>query len=83
MGWCARLVHLQRYLLVRRMICHQCNDCGWVCEEHPGRPWQVQHACPCGAAGMPCPNCNVPTDGKRPRMPEGFETDAAKDGWRH
>jgi hypothetical protein len=43
---------------VELMACTACDDTGWVCEEH--------------AAGMPCPNCNEPTPGKRPRMPAGF-----------
>ena len=33
---------------------HQCPNCeeGWVCENHPERPWPS--GCDCGA-GMPCP----------------------------
>jgi hypothetical protein len=62
--------------------CAHCDDCGWVCEEHPGRPWEGQHGCGCGAAGMPCLICNQPADGKPPQMPEGFKTDVDKDGWR-
>lgn len=38
--------------------CHQCDDCGWVCEAHPELPWQGDNACTCGAAGLPCPRCN-------------------------
>jgi hypothetical protein len=63
--------------------CPQCEGCGWVCEEHPGRPWQGDHACSCGAPGMPCPRCNAPNEGETPRMPEGFQTDFDKDGWRN
>lgn len=29
----------------------------------------VVDACPCGAAGMPCPLCNRPVEGETPRMP--------------
>jgi hypothetical protein len=65
------------------MICAICEDIGWVCENHPERPWDGPHACSCGGAGAPCPNCNVPVDGEPPRMPEGFRTEVNKDGWRH
>ncbi len=64
--------------------CTLCHDIGWVCEEHPGRPWAGPKACGCGAAGMPCSLCNVPEDGKVLRMPDGFEIDDDKDdGWLH
>jgi hypothetical protein len=23
----------------------RCDDSGWACEEHPGRPWAGPHAC--------------------------------------
>ena len=42
------------------MACLVCDNTGWVCEEHPDRPWrgnsQRADACDCGA-GMPC-ECN-------------------------
>jgi hypothetical protein len=57
---------------------------GWVCESHPERPWQRRHACSCGAAGAPCPICNVPADGASRRLPEeGIRIEVDKDGWRH
>ena len=65
------------------MRCLQCEGCGWICEEHPGRPWEGQHACPCGAAGMPCPLCNQPAEGEEPRLPDRFRTESDKKGWRH
>ena len=65
------------------VTCTLCDDCGWVCEEYPGRPWEGPNACPCGAAGAPCPWCNLPAHGEAPRMPDGFKTDVDKDGWRH
>jgi hypothetical protein len=50
--------------------CSRCDDCGWVCEEHHDRPWQGLRACACGAAGMPCPECNKPDDDlETPRLP--------------
>jgi hypothetical protein len=27
------------------MVCKRCDDSGWACEEHPGRPWAGLHAC--------------------------------------
>ena len=41
------------------MKCPLCEDCGWVCENHPDRPWEGKDACTCGGAGMPCPWCNL------------------------
>lgn len=40
------------------MTCHRCTDERWVCEVHRDRPSQGRFACPCGSAGMPCPDCN-------------------------
>jgi hypothetical protein len=34
------------------MKCSRCEDCGWVCENHPDRPWDGEHACTCGGAGL-------------------------------
>jgi hypothetical protein len=64
------------------MKCAQCEDCGWVCEDHPDRPWEGSHACSGGGVGAPCPACNVPHEGAAARMPTGFKTEVAKDGWR-
>ena len=63
--------------------CALSNDGGWVCDEHPGRAWDGPNACRCGAAGSPCPWCNVPAEEETPRMPAGFKTEVDKDGWRH
>src|SRR5262249_33759713 len=49
-----------------QMTCFQCEDCGWVCESHPERPWEGSHACGCGGAGMPCPICNPSDEGADP-----------------
>jgi hypothetical protein len=65
------------------MTCTCCQDCGWVCEDHPDKPWEGEHACACGGAGAPCPTCNAPTEGAMLRMPKGFKTVLDKDGWRH
>ena len=63
--------------------CTRCEGSGWVCESHPDKPWEGTSACPCGAAGMPCPACNAPEEGAALRLPEGFKTEFDKDGWRH
>jgi hypothetical protein len=43
------------------MACLVCDNTGWVCEEHPDRPWrgnsQRADACHCVRVGMPC-KCN-------------------------
>jgi hypothetical protein len=65
------------------MKCTLCEDRAWVCEAHPNRPWDGEHACGCGAAGMPCPLCNQSAKGETPRMPDDFKVDLDKDGWRH
>jgi hypothetical protein len=33
--------------------CILCADTGWVCENHPRRPWEGPHGCDSGGAGMP------------------------------
>ena len=40
-------------------MCQNCNDTGWVCENHPDRPWETdsENDCQCGGAGSPC-ECN-------------------------
>jgi hypothetical protein len=39
-----------------------CDDTGWMCEEHPGRPWRGASkradASDCCGVGMPCAQCN-------------------------
>jgi hypothetical protein len=63
------------------MKCILCADTGWVCENPPDK--EGAGACTCGAAGAPCPACNVPEEGSEPRPPEGLKTEVNKDGWRH
>lgn len=36
--------------------CPICFGIGWVCENHPDKPWNKEIGCECGA-GVPC-NCN-------------------------
>jgi hypothetical protein len=65
------------------MNCAVCDDCGWVCEAHPDRPFQGERACTCGGAGAPCPSCNPSDADTEPRPPKGFKTEFDKKGWRH
>jgi hypothetical protein len=65
------------------MKCSLCEDSGWVCESHPEKPWDGEHACRCGGAGMPCPNCNPADERTAPRPPKGFRVVLDKKGWRH
>ena len=54
-------------------ICNRCDDTGWVCENHPDKPWDktLPHGCECGA-GAPCPTCNPSDKDHPPRMPPDF-----------
>jgi hypothetical protein len=72
-------VHSGRRGTVCMIKCTLCHDIGWVCETHPGKPWNGPNACPCGAA---CPWCNQYDDETPPRMPEGFLVEIDKDGSR-
>lgn len=38
--------------------CLQCLDGRYVCANHPAVAWDEGEGCPCGAEGVPCPNCN-------------------------
>jgi hypothetical protein len=68
---------------VRLMKCALCEDCGWVCENHPEPPWEGEHACTCGGAGMPCPKCNPSDLDHPPRPPTGTGIEYDKKGWRN
>lgn len=39
--------------------CPRCRGIGWVCENHPDKPWDtsLEGGCEC-AAGAPCPRCS-------------------------
>ena len=51
--------------------CKNCDSQGWVCENHPDKPWdgasKREDACVCGP-GMPCDICNPDNP---PRMMPG------------
>jgi len=62
------------------IICKNCEDVNWVCENHNNKPWDDGADC-CDGAGMPCPICNnVTTDNGEPYMPEGFQTIVSHNG---
>jgi hypothetical protein len=61
------------------MKCLLCEDNGWVCENHPERAWEGEHAYGCGGAGTPCPVCNPSDENSPPELPEGFEAILTKD----
>jgi hypothetical protein len=42
--------------------CPICKGLGWVCENHPDKPWDPAIGCQCGGAGVPC-DCQGPQDG--------------------
>lgn len=46
-----------------QMSCQVCEDCGWVCENHPDKSWageigDTPNSCGCGP-GMPCESCDT------------------------
>src|SRR3954452_24575243 len=45
--------HRPLRMIDQTQFCAICDDTGWVCEDHPGRPWTAEHACGCGGAGAP------------------------------
>jgi hypothetical protein len=57
-------------------FCARCDNCRWVCENHPDQPWEGPRACGCGAPGDPCPVCNSRIDeDTEPELPEDFEVE--------
>ena len=50
-------------------MCERCDGTGWVCENHPDKPWEDSGSalsCDCGGAGDAC-DCNPDGD-----FPPGF-----------
>lgn len=43
-----------------------CKGSGYVCEDHPDRPFGDTRTCPCDAPGMPCPAAANVTSIKEP-----------------
>jgi hypothetical protein len=44
--------------------CPICHGIGWVCENHPDKPWDSELGCN-RRAGMPC-ECNAVEEGEEP-----------------
>lgn len=67
------------------MKCVKCGDAmGWVCEEHPDKPWPHDG---CGGAGMPCdePGCEFSLFGTTPQTPGAmvkYRAGIEARGWR-
>jgi hypothetical protein len=60
------------------MKCSVCDDCGWVCEAHPDRPFKGEHACNCGGAGESRSWCN--DDDTRTASAEGLQNRTRQEG---
>ena len=67
--------------------CKNCDSLGWVCENHPDRPWkdggsERADACDCGA-GSPCLICNPCGDESEPPRDLAGSRPlwSLKDGW--
>ncbi len=58
--------------------CARCENCRWVCENHPDRPFFGERACDCGGAGDPCPICNRVDSDTMPEMPDDFVADVTR-----
>ena len=56
---------------VKREVLRTCDNCRWVCEARPDRPWVGERACDCGAPGDPCPTCNH-SDSENPPAASGL-----------
>ena len=60
------------------MPCPRCADVGWVCDNHPDKPWDktAPNGCECGV-GSPCPECNSFDHSNPPAPPRSYEIDSA------
>jgi hypothetical protein len=57
-----------------QFVCETCAGAGWVCENHPDKPWlRPPVGCLCGVRA-PCPRCNKFSAESRPEVSEQFET---------
>lgn len=59
--------------------CPICGGDGWVCENHPDKPWEgadvpARFRCSCGGAGMPC-RCTGTSYIQLPRKEENSDDD--------
>jgi hypothetical protein len=69
------------------MTCKLCDDTGWVCEEHPGRPLasasKRADACDCCGIGRPCARCNPSGEIQGPHNVSAQLMVVANKGTRH
>jgi hypothetical protein len=59
------------------MACQLCESCGWVCEEHPGRPRTARLSVLRGRWALPL--VQRARRWRSSRMPDGFKTDVDKE----
>jgi hypothetical protein len=56
--------------------CPICFGIGWVCENHPDRPWDDELGCTCGA-GTPC-ECNSAEGHEEPDISQVIISESEK-----
>ena len=56
-----RVVGMGNIRGIDKVICGNCDNTGWVCENHGDKPWEGESTrldvCDCGGAGAPCEVC--------------------------
>jgi hypothetical protein len=61
-------------------FCARCDNCRFVCEAHPEKPWDGPRTCGCGAPGEPCPVRNNRSDeDTEPELPDDFSVDIKRE----
>ena len=55
-----RQIHRVRRGVVRVTTCSRCEDSGWVCEDHPERPWDGRMRAAAVAPARPAPIATLP-----------------------
>jgi len=50
--------------------CLLCEDCGWVCEAHPDRPWEANMSAAAVALALLARTVTASEDDTAPRMPK-------------
>ena len=56
------------------MFCKKCDHTGWICEQHPDKPFPHDD---CAGPGDPCPYCN---NADHPRVHIGSKLIWSADG---
>jgi hypothetical protein len=60
-------------------FCLRCDNCRWVCEKHPERPWEGPTGQRLRRGRRALPFCDRTDADTVPEMPEGFVVDTATD----